>query len=147
MWRPKTSQSVNCAKEEPNIAAFSKTSICKFGWEPELDLDENLDGWVSGKQVGCYFAFYRKLSWKQNYASLIPSDNDQEKEDEADVVHNKVELWRENVVSDPDLSSFSLHELKICPDTQCALRIRCRAKVGLDSIRFDTSVKRRLNWT
>ena len=103
-WRPKTSQSVNCAKEEPNIAAFSETSICNFCWEPELDLDENLDGWVGGRQVGCYFAFYRKLSWKQNYTSLIPSDNDQEKEDEADIVHKKVELWRENMVWNSGLS-------------------------------------------
>lgn len=43
--------------------------------------------------------------------------------------------------------SFSLYGIKICPDVHCALRIRCCPKVRLDSVRFDTSVERRLNRT
>ena len=67
-----------------------KLAICNFCCEPKLD--ENFDGREDGKQVSCCFACYRKLSWKQNYTSLIASDEGQEKlEDAADEVHSQKE--------------------------------------------------------
>ena len=142
-----------CKRWTKHCSIQCKLAICNFCCEPELD--ENVDGWIDGKQVGCCFACYRKLSWKQSYTSLIASDEGREKlEDEAAEVHSEKERKSFSLIAKLNYGAKMWYRtqaflflptwIKTWPDTQCVSR-QCRSKVDLDSIRFDTWAERRLN--